>query len=69
MTLEGYDISGRRIATLVDGLQQAGQHETTFDASNLASGIYFYRLHVHRSLGAGGKAGDFVQSRQMVLVK
>jgi len=57
--LEVYDMLGRRVALLVDGLVQAGTHEITFDASMLASGVYLYRL----------TAGEFVQTRQMVLVK
>lgn len=57
--LEVFDILGRRVAVLVDGLVEAGTHEVSFDASTLASGVYLYRL----------QAGDFVQARQMVLVK
>lgn len=57
--LEVFDITGRQMATLVDGPQQSGPHQATFDASGLASGIYLYRL----------QAGEFVQTRQMVLVK
>lgn len=54
-----YDVLGRGIATLVQELPQPGTHTVEFDGSGLASGVYIYRL----------KAGDFVQSRKMVLMK
>jgi len=44
--LQVYDISGRLVSTLVDGQRAAGNHEATFDAGNLASGVYIYRLSV-----------------------
>ncbi|GIV59380.1 MAG: hypothetical protein KatS3mg043_0469 [Rhodothermaceae bacterium] len=39
-----YDVLGRRVATLVDGLRPAGRHEVVFDATGRASGLYVYRL-------------------------
>ncbi|MBP3191208.1 T9SS type A sorting domain-containing protein [Natronogracilivirga saccharolytica] len=57
--LEVYNILGRRVATLVNTYKNAGTHTVQFDASRLASGMYIYRL----------QAGDFVQQRQMMLVK
>ncbi len=39
-----YDLSGKRIASLVDGRQNAGAYDVQFDASSLPSGTYFYRL-------------------------
>jgi hypothetical protein len=54
-----YDVMGRLVATLADGVQQAGQYEARFDATHLASGLYFYRL----------EAGRLTQTRQMLLVK
>jgi hypothetical protein len=54
-----YNMLGQRVATLADGMWQAGTHQVAFDASSLASGAYIYRL----------EAGAFMQSRQMLLVK
>lgn len=54
-----YDVSGRQVAALVDGYRAAGVHDVTFDASNLASGIYVYII----------SAGDFTASGKMVLLK
>jgi len=58
-TLKIYNILGQEIATLVNKKQKAGSYEVKFDASNLTSGIYFYRL----------QSGGFVESRKMILVK
>jgi cytochrome c peroxidase len=54
-----YDISGRLVTTLLNGWQDAGTHAVRFDGSNLASGIYLYRLN----------AGEFVGSGKMILAK
>jgi hypothetical protein len=54
-----YDLLGREVARLVEGVQQAGHHAVAFDGSGLASGVYLYRL----------EAGTFVQTRRMTLVK
>ncbi len=59
VNLAVYDVSGRLVADLVNGMRDAGVHEVTFDGSNLASGIYFYRI----------EAGDFTSVRKMVLMK
>ncbi|MCC6398609.1 MAG: T9SS type A sorting domain-containing protein [Bacteroidetes bacterium] len=50
---------GQRIATLVQGGQDAGYHEVVFDAKRLPSGVYFYRL----------QAGSYVETRKMLLVR
>ncbi|MCH8487610.1 MAG: T9SS type A sorting domain-containing protein [Candidatus Cyclonatronum sp.] len=59
VSLEVFSINGQRVATLVNGSLQAGQHSVSFDASNLSSGIYLYRL----------QAGNTTLMRQMTLVK
>ena len=57
--LDVYDILGRHIQTLVSGAVPAGYNSITFDAKALAGGVYFYRL----------RAGDFTDTRYMVLVR
>ena len=59
VVLKVYDELGREAATLVNENQAAGNYTVDFNASNLASGVYFYRL----------QAGDFVQMKKMVLMK
>lgn len=59
VTLAVYDMIGRRIATLVDSRQNAGAHHVSFDASNISSGVYFYRL----------TAGNEMRIRKMTLIK
>ncbi|MCB2213389.1 T9SS type A sorting domain-containing protein [bacterium] len=46
LTVTVYNIAGQRVATLADGMTSAGQHEYTFDASGLASGLYFVQAVV-----------------------
>lgn len=59
VTLKVYDISGREVASLVNSQMNAGQHVINFDASNLSSGIYYYKL----------SAGNFTQTNKMILMK
>ena len=54
-----YDAAGRKVKEVVNRDYEAGDHSVKFDASNLASGIYFYRI----------EAGSFVESKKMVLLK
>jgi len=44
VSLEVYDVLGRRVLTLVDGTLEAGSHRVVVDASSLAAGVFFYRL-------------------------
>ncbi len=60
VTLDLYDVLGRRVAVLLDGqAQQAGTYAQTFDASRLASGVYVLRL----------RAGQQQQTRQVVVAR
>ncbi len=54
-----YDITGKEVITLVNQIQNAGVYQVDFSDSNLSSGVYFYRI----------QAGEFVQSKKMVLIK
>ena len=58
-TLKVFDVLGREVATLVDEYKEAGYNEIEFNASELASGIYYYQL----------KAGDYVETKKMIYLK
>jgi len=44
VSLKVYDITGRQVATLLNGWRQAGTHEIVLNGSSLASGTYFYKM-------------------------
>jgi len=57
--LEVYNLLGQKVATLVDERQQVGYKSVNWDASEVSSGLYFYKL----------TAGDYIETRRMMLVK
>ena len=59
VSLVVYNVLGQKVTTLVDEEKLAGNYELQFDGSSLSSGIYFYQL----------KAGGFVETKKMVLLK
>jgi hypothetical protein len=59
VTLTVYNTLGQHVAELVNGEIEAGNHEVRFNGSILPSGVYVYRL----------RAGDFVQTRKLLLVR
>lgn len=44
ITLEVFNMIGQKVATLIDGIENAGSHQIQFNANKIASGIYFYRI-------------------------
>ena len=65
IVLRVVDILGREVALLVNGLEDPGNKSVQFDASRLASGMYFCRLHA--TPVGDWRTGDFTQTRKMVL--
>ncbi|MGE5435804.1 MAG: T9SS type A sorting domain-containing protein [Syntrophothermus sp.] len=59
VTLKVFDMLGREVATLLNGVQEAGSHQVTFDASKLSTGMYIYTIN----------AGNFSESKKMMLLK
>jgi hypothetical protein len=60
VALKVYDILGREVVSLINNERESeGIHKVTFDATNLPSGVYFYRL----------QAEDYVETKSMVLIK
>jgi len=59
VTIDIFDILGRKIGTLAEEIKPAGEHQAIWDASTQSSGIYFYRI----------KVGDMTETRKMVMMK
>lgn len=59
VTLSVFNALGQKVAELVNSDKDAGTYDVTFDASNLASGVYLYRM----------QAGSFVQTKKLVVMK
>jgi hypothetical protein len=59
VTIKVFNLLGGEVATVVDGIFDAGERAVEFDADNLASGVYVYRL----------QAGTFTQTRKMVVMR
>jgi hypothetical protein len=59
VTLKIYEVLGKEVKTLADGFKTQGKYTVSFDASKLASGIYFYQL----------RAGNFISTKKMLLLK
>jgi hypothetical protein len=59
VTLKIYDISGKEVMTLVNEQKVPGYYSVSFNGANLSSGIYFYSI----------KAGDFISTKKMTLIK
>ena len=57
--LSVYDVLGREVSVLVNERRDAGIHEVQFDASDLSSGVYLYRL----------TADNFAQTRKLLLLQ
>ncbi|MEI7672904.1 MAG: T9SS type A sorting domain-containing protein, partial [Deltaproteobacteria bacterium] len=53
VTLKVYDVLGREVATIVDRVQNAGNHSVKFDGSAFASGMYVYRLRAGKNAAEG----------------
>ncbi|MCH8928110.1 MAG: T9SS type A sorting domain-containing protein, partial [Candidatus Marinimicrobia bacterium] len=62
-----FNLNGQEVARLVDEEKGAGKHSVKWDASDLASGIYFYRLQANPTSVL--RAGNFVRTKKMVLLK
>lgn len=59
VTMKIYDVLGREVRTLVNEVKQAGNYTVDFNASEFASGVYFYKI----------QAGEFMDIKRMILVK
>ncbi len=59
VTLRIFDVTGRLVATLEDGMREAGRYDVSWDAANVAGGVYFCRM----------TAPGFTEMRRMVLIK
>ena len=66
VTLKIYNVLGQVVSTLVDAVQTAGYKSAEWNASNFASGVYFYRLD---AISVTDHSKTFTQVRKMLLLR
>lgn len=54
-----FNILGEKVATLINEVQDPGKHKINFDAIDLSSGVYFYRI----------TAGEYAETKKMILLR
>ncbi|MGE5845307.1 MAG: T9SS type A sorting domain-containing protein, partial [Ignavibacteria bacterium] len=59
ISLKVFNLQGEEVATLSEGVRQAGSYSVTFDASGLANGVYLYQL----------KSNGFMETKKLLLLK
>jgi hypothetical protein len=67
VALKIFNLLGQEVATLINEKRDAGQHTVQWNALGLASGVYFYRLHVHPI--DAKQINDFVQTKKLLLIR
>ncbi|MDI6804458.1 MAG: T9SS type A sorting domain-containing protein, partial [Bacteroidota bacterium] len=65
--LKVFNTLGQEVAALVNEVQEAGYKTVRFDANNLPSGVYYYRLVANAI--PSGQAGSFVQTKKLMLIR
>jgi hypothetical protein len=59
VSLKVFDLLGREVSTLINEVKSAGTYTTTFNAANMPSGVYFYRL----------QAGSYIETKKLILLR
>jgi hypothetical protein len=67
VTLKIYNVLGQEVASLVNGTQSAGSYSVVWNASQFASGVYFYKIQVRQTDGT--QTGSFAATKRLVLLK
>ena len=67
VTLKIYNVLGQEVASLVNGTQSAGSYSVVWNASQFASGVYFYKIQVRQTDGT--QTGSFAATKRLILLK
>ena len=65
VTLRVYDVLGKEVMTLLNDVKDPGTYQANFDATNIASGTYFYRIDVRENIGGR----TYSETKRMILLK
>lgn len=66
VTLNVYDVLGNEVSTLINEEKSPGEYTVNFDARNLSSGVYYYKL---TATPIGEQAGSYTETKKMILLK